>query len=125
MSTMPPDLPADPFDYFESIGVVLAFVFSRGGGESALRALLGNESLNLSREDVMEAARELNQAGMRTAAAIVTEIAATKPSADDLVFCPYDPNDPANKANVASWSKAQERRQMGPLSPTKPKAVKA
>ena len=69
----------------------------------------------LSREDVMEAADELGGAGLRKAASIATEIAATKPPMTDLRFCCYTKppyvGQVGNVRNIEAWQRAEERRQ--------------
>src|SRR5258707_9662243 len=114
----------DPFDALASPGMVAGYVW-KVAGEDGLRDLLGRDvpaSLGtaaggkpLDRETVLDIASELSQAGLRKASAICTEIAASKPSMTDLIFCcytkpPYSET-PGNAANIRAWQMSEQRRQ--------------
>ena len=113
---VPPELPDDPFGQFETTGEVAAYVWHKCG-EDGLRQLLEHDVSNpiLSREDVMDAADELGRAGLRKAASIATEMAATKPPMTDLSFCCYTKppyvGQVGNVRNIEAWQRAEERRQ--------------
>ncbi len=102
--------PPDPFDEFQSAAEVFGFTFKMAG-EQGLRALLARGDGTTTKEWLMDAAAELQQAGLGRVSGIVLEIAAQTPSMVDVeAFCPYDPNDPANRANVQAWQRAEQRR---------------
>jgi hypothetical protein len=100
-----------------SRAVALSGVHLKKLGEDGLRQLLEHDVSNpiLSREDVMDAADELGRAGLRKAASIATEIAATKPPMTDLRFCCYTKppyvGQVGNVRNIEAWQRAEERRQ--------------
>jgi hypothetical protein len=120
LNTIDPDrfLPEEPspFDVFESIAEVIGFIH-RQFGEGGVRDLLTRDSSStlIAREYLLDAACELQQAGLGRASAIVAEIAATKPSMVDMAFCPYRVapyvDTPGNETNIKAWQRAEERRQ--------------
>ena len=109
----------DPFDEFETGGEIAAFIY-RKLGEDGLRQLLEHDGTTYitrsSRDSLLDVAAELSAAGLRKAARIATEIAATKPPMTDLeAFCPYmvPPyvNKPGNEHNVTCWLRSQRHLQ--------------
>ena len=76
----------DPFDELTG-GEIAAFIYKKCG-EDDLRQLL---AVIGTRESVEEVADELSAAGLRKAARITAEVAATKPPMTDMVFCDYEP----------------------------------
>ena len=102
----------DPFDALVTPAEVCGFIY-RSHGEAGLRDLL-EQSATLSRERVQDVAKELRSAGLRQAAGIAAEIAATKPPSDDMSFCPYmvEPyvSNPSNATNILHWQRGEERR---------------
>jgi hypothetical protein len=107
-----PELPGrdDPFDEFETVAEVCAYIH-RKLGEEGLRLLLTQPAPRgtaLNRDDLLDIAAELSGAGLSKAAAVVSEIAATRLPMDDLSFCAYTPDVPANQR---AWLRAQQRRQ--------------
>jgi hypothetical protein len=99
---------ADPFDQFESPAEVCAYVH-RKLGEDSLRQLLAHPPKGTTREDLLDTAAELSGAGLKQAATIVSELAATALPMDDISFCVYTPDAPAN---VAAWLRSTRRRQL-------------
>jgi hypothetical protein len=94
-------------DAFETIAETLAFTFHKYK-EAGLRELLATLAANLAnctRERLEEAADELNAAGLRKAASIVLETAATSRCEADL--CPYEPG----SHNATCWHRSLKRRQ--------------
>ena len=92
---------------------MLGFTY-RKTGEDGLRTLLAPDDSDpprFNREDALDGAGELQQAGMLRASAIVTELAAQLPSMVDLRFCPYKPPMYTDQNNVKAWLRSQERRQ--------------
>jgi hypothetical protein len=108
----------NPYEVFETIGELAAFVY-RKEGVDGLRQLLHYDGdtrvTRWSREQMLDVADELNAAGLRKAAAITAEIAATKPLMTDMVFCPYlvppYSETPGNQHNISCWLRAEQHRQ--------------
>lgn len=102
----------DPFDLFETPGMVAGFIWKKEG-ESGLRALLADVDAP-SREWITDIADELASVGLRRASAIVAEIAAQTPSMTDLSFCCYTKppyvGQLGNATNIKAWVRDQERR---------------
>jgi hypothetical protein len=105
----PVELPGDPFDEFETIGEVCAFVYSKCG-EDALRELLARPIPGhpYTREDLLDCASELKSAGLSQVAAIVTDLSSNALPMDDMSFCVYTPDVPAN---VTAWLRSTRSRQ--------------
>ena len=107
-------LEADPFDLFESNGELCGYIFKKCG-ETGLRQLLAYGGT--SKEWCLDIVAELDRVGLRRAAIIAAEVAASKLPADDLSLCPYQAEpyrgSPGYAVNVKSWQQAQERRQRG------------
>jgi hypothetical protein len=103
-----PELPDDVFDEFASCAEIFAFIHHREG-ETGLRQLLAMPLKDRTREDLQDAAAELQSAGLNAVAAIVTEAAARALPMTDWSFCCYSPD--AGRANRESWLRSQQRRQ--------------
>jgi hypothetical protein len=110
----PETLPADPdpFDELKTGAEVAAFVYKRFG-PGGLRDLLAHDGT--TREWALDVVAELDSAGLRKAATIAAEVAATKPPMTDLVHCPYNRapyvDTIGNQTNIRAWQRDQERRQ--------------
>jgi hypothetical protein len=106
----------DPFEALATPGMVAGYIW-KVAGENGLRDLLSRDvEKPLDRETVLDMASELAQQGLRRAAGIAEEIAATKPSMTDMVFCPYvgppyTDNPRGNEINIRHWLRGQQRRQ--------------
>lgn len=105
----------DPFEALTSPGMVAGYIW-KAAGEAGLRDLLSRDiEKPLDRETVLDIAAELAQQGLRRAAGIAEEIAATKPAMTDLVFCCYTKppyaSTPGNEVNIRAWQRSEQRRQ--------------
>ena len=95
---------SDPWEPLETIPEVASFIY-RQFGEAFLRQALTAEASTCKREYFENAAEELKGVGLSKVAAIVSEFAATLPSAADTRFCPHEPGTPAAKI----WLKLEQR----------------
>jgi hypothetical protein len=108
-SSFPEELPDAPFDAFQTIGEIVAYVWHKEG-EGALRELMARPIPGhpYTREDLLDTAAELRSAGLGQPAAILTDLSSDALPMTDWSFCCYTPDVPANQK---SWLRAQQRRQ--------------
>jgi hypothetical protein len=81
-----------------------------------------------TKEDLLDDAAQLKEAGLKQVAAILTDLSSSALPMDDLSFCCYSADVPANRV---SWLRAQRQRQaqreqrLKPMGkPGRPKANK-
>jgi hypothetical protein len=103
------ELPDNPFDEFQTIGEVVAYVWHKEG-EGALRELmaLSIPGHPYTKEDLLDCAAELKSAGLGEAAAVLTDLSSGALPMTDWSFCVYSADVPANRK---SWLRAQQQRQ--------------
>ena len=104
--TTPTHEAPNPFDAFDSLGVICAFIHKKLGADAVRQALEQADSLHpLTREFVEDGVAELKAVSLHKVAAILAGRASTLPSELDL--CPYDPD----SINGRSWIASHQRRQ--------------
>ena len=104
--TPPNSQKRNKFELCDDHSEIFAMVYTDPeGGEPSLRKLL--PMLDAPREDLEDAALSLTDAGMRTAARIVSDFAKTVPSEDERDVCPW----PEGGANARNWHQSLPMRQ--------------
>ena len=101
------------FDAFETFGGLTAFIFHKYGADGLRQVFaVDTESENtFTREFLEDTANELAALDLNKAAAIVADVAATKPSMLDL--CPYDTDTADGRSWLANTKSQLKRRQRG------------
>jgi hypothetical protein len=100
--TLPDENGPDPFENFESVGAICAFLYKQCGADGVREALTMVDGFH--REFLEDAAEELEQVGLGKVAAIVSEAAVKLPAKADEK-CPF----PLDSANGRDWQRRHEQ----------------